>query len=89
MKTLTKELRKTHPENIKVEVIYTGTKLGYQFNIKDPTPKRYNHNVIFHTVLPQANCNEDYIGGCSRRLRERTKGHNGRDKNSNVFGHSI
>ena len=46
MKTLSKELRITLPKNIKMEVIYTGTKLVSQFNIKDPIPKRHSHNVI-------------------------------------------
>ena len=29
-----------------MEVIYTGTKLGYQFNIKHPIPKGRNHDII-------------------------------------------
>ena len=51
-----------------MEVIYTATRLGSQVNIKDPIPKRHNHNTIYHTVCPQDNCNEDYIGEFARRL---------------------
>ena len=46
MKTL-----ETLSENIKMEVTYTGTKLGSQFNIKDPIPKRHNHDLIYRTDL--------------------------------------
>ena len=40
MRTLSKELRRTIPENIKMEVIYAVTKLGSQFNINNPIPKK-------------------------------------------------
>ena len=55
MKTLNKELRRTLPENIKMEIIYTGKKLVSQFNIKDPIPKRHNENKIWHTICPEDN----------------------------------
>ena len=78
MKKLRKELRRTLPENIKMEG--TGTKLGSQFNIKDPIPKRHNHDLIYHTVYPQDNFDEGYIGESARILKERPKDHNGREK---------
>ena len=74
-------------ENIKMEVIYKGKKLESQFNIKDPIPKRNNHNIIHHTIYSEDN--EDYIGECPRRLEERTKDCNGRDKSSHMLRHSI
>ena len=80
LKTLSKEL-KTLPENIKTEMIYTGAKLGSQFNIKDPIPERLSHNIIYHTVCPEYNYNEDYTGEC--------KDHNGRGKISHMLSHSI
>ena len=89
MKTLSKELNRTLSENVKMEVIYTGTNLGSQFNIKDPIPKRHNHNIIYHVVCLENNCNEDYVGECARRLKKRTKGHNDRDKNLYMLRHSI
>ena len=89
MKTLGKKLRKTLPENIKLEVIYAGTKLESQFNIIDPIPKRRNCDIIYHNVFPEANCNEDYIGECVGRLEERTKDQTGRDKNSHMLCYSV
>ena len=62
-----------------MEVIYTVTKLGSQFNIKDPVPKRHVYDIIYHIVCLEDNCNQDYIGECARRLEERTKYHTGRD----------
>ena len=62
-----------------MEVIYTVTKLGSQFNIKDPVPKRHVYDIIYHIVCREDNCNQDYIGECARRLEERTKYHTGRD----------
>ena len=52
MKTLSEELRRTLPENIKMEMIYAAAKLGSQVNIKDPIPKRHNDNIIYHTFCP-------------------------------------
>ena len=78
MKKLRKELRRTLPENIKMEG--TGTKLGSQFNIKDPIPKRHNHDLIYHTVYPQDNFDEGYIGESARILKERPKDYNGGEK---------
>ena len=39
-----------------MEVIYTGSKLESQFNIKHPTISgKYNHEIICHTVCPEDN----------------------------------
>ena len=40
------------------------------------------------TCSPE-NCNENYIGESARRLDERMKDHNGRDRNSHLFKHSV
>ena len=53
MKKLSKELRRTLPENIKIEVIYTGAKLGSQFNIKNPIPKKAQSRYILSQRLPR------------------------------------
>lgn len=33
-----------------MKVIYTGAKLASQFNIKDIIPKRYYHDIVYHTI---------------------------------------
>ena len=84
-----KHLKKTLPINIEAD-IYTGTKLSSQLNnIKDPTPLEEQHDLIYHSVCNNDNCNDDYIGEIARRLKERVKDHNGRDKSSHLVKHSI
>lgn len=85
MKTLSKKLKRTLPKNIKMELIYTGTKLGSQFNIKYSIPNNDKHNIIYQTVSLEGNCNEDCFGECPREVGEKLKHHNNgndRDKNS-------
>ena len=40
-------------------------------------------------VTPFVVLNENYIGESARRLDERMKDHNGRDRNSHLFKHSV
>ena len=40
-------------------------------------------------MCPDPNCNETYVGATARRLFERIKDHNGRDRKSHVIKHSI
>lgn len=47
-----------------------------------------NHDLIYHTVCPDENCNADYVGESARRLEERLKDHNVRDINSHMLKHS-
>ena len=90
IKSLKKHLKKTLPANIEADIIYTGTKLSSQLNnIKDPTLFEEQHDLIYHSVCNNDNCNDCYIGGIARRFIERAKDHNGRDKSSNLVKHSI
>ena len=41
-----------------MEVIYTCTKLGSQFNIKETILKSHNY-ILYHIVYTVDNCNED------------------------------
>ena len=90
IKSLKKHLKKTLPANIEADIIYTGTKLSSQLNnIKDPTPFEEQHDLIYHSVCNNENCNDNYIGEIARPLKERVKDHNGRDKSSQLVKHSI
>ena len=89
-KSLKKHLKKILPANIEADIIYTGTKISSQLNnIKDPTPFEEQHDLIYHSVCNNDNCNDYYIGEIARRFIERVKDHNGRDKSSNLVKHSI
>ena len=85
IRSLKKHLKKTLAANIKVDIIYTGTKLSSQLNdIKDPTPFEKQHDLIYHSVCNNEICNDDYIGEIARRLKERIKDHNGHDKSQDT-----
>ena len=90
IKSLKKHPKKTLLANIEADIIYTGTKLSSQLNnIKDPTPFEEQHDLIYHSVCNNDNCNDYYIGEIARRFIERVKDHNGRDKSSNLVKHSM
>ena len=81
IKSLKKHLKKTFPANIEANIIDTGTKLSSQLNnIKDSTPFEEQHTLMYHWVSNNGNSNDDHIGEIARRLKERVKDHNGRDK---------
>ena len=70
-------------------MIYTSKKLGPQFNIRSPFLKNHNRDRIYHIVYPEDNCNKYCIGKWVRRLEEKTKDHNARDKNSISLRHAM
>ena len=89
IKSLKKHLKKTLPAIIERDIIYTETNLSSQLNnIKDPTPFEEQHDLIYHSVCNNDNCKDDYIGEIARRLIERVKDHNERDKSSDLVKHS-
>ena len=47
------------------------------------------HDIVYHSFCSAENCNENYIGESARRLDKRIKDHNGRDRNSHLFEHSV
>ena len=77
------------PENKRAQIIYTGTKLGSEFNIKDKTDKEHQHDLVYSVKCPGERCNETYNGETGRRLIERVHEHCGKDKDSHMFKHSI
>ena len=52
-------------------LVFTGTKLGTKFNIKDKTSKEHQHDLTYSVVCPDRNCNEGYNGETGRRLIKR------------------
>ena len=81
-------LRKTIPEKEIPKVIYTGTKSGTHFNIKDKTKTEHKHNLVYKVTCPNPTCNDSYIGKTARRLNERVKEHDGPDNKSHFHHHT-
>ena len=73
---------------MKPNTVFTGTKLSSNFNVKDPIPFTEKHNVIYRPVCATENCNDDYMGECTRRLYKGVKDHNGHDHSSHLVKHA-
>ena len=89
LKNVKRHITKLLPEQEGVALVFTGTKLGTKFNIKDKTSKEHQHDLTYSVVCPDANCNEEYNCETGRRLIERVHEHSGKDVRSHVFKHSI
>ena len=74
---------------MKPNIVFTGTKLSSNFNVKDPVPFTEEHDVIYRSVCATEKCNEDYIGECARRLYERVNDNNGRDYSSHLLKNAV
>ena len=70
-------------------LVYTGTKIGSKFNVKDKTKKKHHHDSTYSVKCPMKNCLESYNGETGRRLIERVNEHSGKDMNSHMFKHSM
>ena len=82
-------MNKILPDKQKATLVYTSTKLGSNFNIKDITKKEHNHNLVYSVKCLEETCNETYSGETGRRLVERIDEHRAKDKNSHVYQHSV
>ena len=62
IKSLEKDLKKTLPANVEADIISTITKFSSKLNsIKDPTPLEVQHDLIYHSVCNNDNCNDDWF----------------------------
>ena len=64
-----------------VRIILTGTKLSYQFNIKDDTNKQHKNDLVYFSRCLYTYCIGSYMGETARRLSERVMDHAVRDTN--------
>ena len=53
-------LHKSLPNNIEKKVVYTGTSLGSNFQVKDKTKFDHKNDLVYYGKRPE--CHEDYIG---------------------------
>ena len=51
------QITKLLPEQEEVALVFTGTKLGTKFNIKDKTSKEHQHDLTWSVVCPDLYCN--------------------------------
>ena len=87
VRSLDKQLKRSPSNNMKPNIVFTGTKLSFNFNVKDPVSFTEKHDVIYRSVCATESCNDDCVGECARRLYERVKYHNGCDNSSHLVKH--
>ena len=87
LKSFKTTLHRSLPNNIETKVVYTGTKLGSNFQIKDKTKFDHKHDLVYYVKCPE--CHEDYIGEIRRRLHEQIFDYNGKDRKSHMLKHSL
>ena len=73
-------LHSSLPNNIETKVVYIGTKLDSNFQIKGKTKFDHKHNLGYCVKCPE--CQEDYIGEIGMILHEPTFDHSGKDRKS-------
>ena len=84
-----KSLKSKLHDNIVTKSAYAAMRLKYKFNIKTKTVKEHQHDITYYVECPEENCNDNYVGEVSCRLSERVIDHNGPDKYSHIFKHSV
>ena len=55
-------MNKILPDKHKATLVYTVTKLGSNFNIKDITKKEHKHDLVCSVKCPEETCTETYNG---------------------------
>ena len=68
------------PDNYISQIVYTRTKLGSQFNIKDLTKIEHTHDLAYSVKCPEKNWEEVYSGEAGRRSSKRVEEHRGKSK---------
>ena len=76
------------PKNVKTLITYQGTKVSTKFKIKNKTKFPHKNNIVYYGKCPDTHCKDDYIGETERRIIERVKDHNKRDKKSHLLLHA-
>ena len=57
LKSFMTTLHRSLPNDIETKVVYTGTKLGYNFQIKDKIKFEHKHDLVYYVKCPE--CQED------------------------------
>ena len=87
VKSFKTTLRRALPNNMETKVVYAGTKLGSNFQIKDKTKFNHKHNLVYYVKCLE--CQEGFIGEIGRRLHEWICDHSGKDRKSHMLKHSL
>ena len=85
IKSMRKRLETLLPYNVKTDIAFQGKQLSCCFNIKDETKLPEKHDLVYHAICAEENCNDDYVGETARRISEKLLDHSRRNKNSHIL----
>ena len=88
LQRLKKTIDRASEKKFIVRIVYTPSKLGTRFQVKDKTKFAHQHNVTYHTDCANKKCPSDYIGQTKCRILKRTLEHNSKDNASHILQHS-
>ena len=77
-KETNKHIKRLKRHKFDTRLSYKAKCLASRFQLKDHVKEKHVHNVVYEIECPD--CESLYIGESGRRLEERFKDHNGRDK---------
>ena len=84
-----KQLTRTLPDNIKTTITYKRTKFSTKFSVKSKTDFQHRHNIVYYGKCPSEGWKDGYVGQTKRRVVEKMKEHNDKDKSSHLLKHAL
>ena len=79
---MNRQLNKHLKDDVKVMIMYQGTKLSSRFQVKDQTKFQHRNDIVYCCKCSENDCSDFYIGKTDRRISEKISDHNKRDKNT-------
>ena len=67
-----------------MQLVYTGTRLGTKFNVKDKTKKEHHLDLTYTANCPMKNCPKSFNGKTGGSLIEQVNDLSGKDITSHV-----
>ena len=68
-------------KKVSVNAVYTATRIGSKFNIKDKIHFEHQHNVVYHAECPNRKCTSHYTGQTRCRIQKRSSSTMGKTRN--------
>ena len=85
IKSMKKRVKTLLPSNIRINLVFTGSKISTCFQLKNKIKLKNNHDIVDHRICPENDCSENYIEETARRISERVNDHTGKDAYTRIF----
>ena len=87
IKSFKATLHRSLPNNMETKIVYTGTKLGSNFQFKNKTKFDHKHDWVYYVKCPE--CQEDYIREIGGATSWTDYDHSGKYSKSHMFKHIL